>query len=428
MDVLDIIIAILIIVNIVAFGSAVWVSYDTWKQKGKKDLVTPLYGLFFLPLCVFIALGWPFSKYRDYRKRMEREKQKIETAKYHLQRFSFQLKDLPFEPSSDEVIYVESDYNERYNNLIKRNIDYITNCLIDGRITQLQFVYLPYLVDKLSHEEQSIRYNAPYHNGVILSSLKKIQELNLLDYLLVLENRSKIIPCFARFREKESNYYLFDCVGFCPEEDVDEKKFINSLCSSFDCYFRYNGPVFQTKKPVEQEESGADLTFDYISRQLMEEVEERVRQLRKRGISQWAIEQLVKPDYKLSKLVVTKDFCILLPDYNDMEIKMEPLAKAVYLLFLNHPEGIVFKHLPDYRKELAEIYVKLRPLGLSDRALQSIEDVTNPLLNSINEKCARIRGAFVGQFDDHMAKHYYIDGRRGEAKKISLPRDLVVWE
>ena len=93
---------------------------------------------------------------------------------------------------------------------------------------------------------------------------------------------------------------------------------------------------------------------------------------------------------------------------------------------LNHPEGILFKDLPSYRNELAEIYRKLRPGGLTERALQSIEDVTNPLLNSINEKCARIRGAFVGQFDDHMARHYYIDGRRGEAKKISLPRELVV--
>ena len=111
-----------------------------------------------------------------------------------------------------------------------------------------------------------------------------------------------------------------------------------------------------------------------------------------------------------------------------MEIKMEPLAKAVYLLFLNHPEGILFKHLPDYCEELANIYVKLKPAGLTERALQSIEDVTNPMLNSINEKCARIRGAFVGQFDNHMAKHYYIDGLRGEAKKIALPRELVVWE
>ena len=88
----------------------------------------------------------------------------------------------------------------------------------------------------------------------------------------------------------------------------------------------------------------------------------------------------------------------------------------------------MFKHLTDYREELIDIYAKLRPLGMNDRTIQSIEDVTNPLLNSINEKCARIRGAFVGQFDDRMAKHYYIDGPRGEAKKIPLPRDLVIWE
>lgn len=51
-----------------------------------------------------------------------------------------------------------------------------------------------------------------------------------------------------------------------------------------------------------------------------------------------------------------------------------------------------------------------------------------PLNNSINEKCARIRGAFVGEFDNNMAKYYYIDGQCGETKKITLPRDLVVWE
>ena len=126
-------------------------------------------------------------------------------------------------------------------------------------------------------------------------------------------------------------------------------------------------------------------------------------------------------------MVITKDYRIVLPEYNNLEIKMEPIAKAVYLLFLNHPEGILFKNLPDYREELTKIYMRLKPSGLSERALQSIEDVTNPLLNSINEKCARIRGAFVGQFDDHMARHYYIDGLRGKVKRISLSRELVVW-
>ena len=167
---------------------------------------------------------------------------------------------------------------------------------------------------------------------------------------------------------------------------------------------------------------------DETTDNLLEEVRERIAKLRQRGIAEHLLEQLIHLEDRLSRLVVTSDYRILLPDYNDMEIKMEPLVKAVYLLFLRHPEGILFKSLPDYRKELTEIYAKLRPMGLTDKALQSIEDVTNPLLNSINEKCARIRGAFLCLFDDRMAKSYYIDGRRGEAKKIALPRELVVWE
>ena len=103
--------------------------------------------------------------------------------------------------------------------------------------------------------------------------------------------------------------------------------------------------------------------------------------------------------------------------------------RGLYEFFrLRHPEGIIFKHLPDYRRELAEIYQMIKPFGLTDRAIRSIEDVTNPCLNSINEKCARIRGAFISQFDEKLAQHYYIYGERGEAKKISLPRELVTWE
>lgn len=138
------------------------------------------------------------------------------------------------------------------------------------------------------------------------------------------------------------------------------------------------------------------------------------------------VSQLPDDSEKLSRLVITKDFRILLPDYYNMEIKMEPLVKAVYFLFLKHPEGIMFKFLPDYREELTQIYVNLKPNGMNERVLQSIEDVTNPTMNSINEKCARISGAF--QFDEKLARHYYIEGKRGEAKKISLPRDLVTWE
>ena len=107
---------------------------------------------------------------------------------------------------------------------------------------------------------------------------------------------------------------------------------------------------------------------------------------------------------------------------------MEPMTKAVYLLYLSHPEGIAFKHLPDYRRELADIYNRIKPLGLNDRVLKSIEDVTNPLLNSINEKCSRVKAAFLPLVDASLVDHYYIIGKGGEEKKIILPRNLVIWE
>ena len=130
---------------------------------------------------------------------------------------------------------------------------------------------------------------------------------------------------------------------------------------------------------------------------------------------------------KLSKLTISKDCAIFLSDYKK-EIKMEPIVKAIYLLFLRHPEGIAFKYLPDYRKELTDLYQKIKPFGLTERAIRSIEDVTNPLLNSINEKCSRVRAAFLPEIDPSLLEQYIITGKSGEVKRITLPRNLVVWE
>ena len=160
---------------------------------------------------------------------------------------------------------------------------------------------------------------------------------------------------------------------------------------------------------------------------LMEEVKKRVQMLKDYGLSEADIVSSLRNNKPLVPMIVSRNYKLFLGDERK-EIHMEPLVKSVYLLFLKHPEGINFKDLPDYRMELADIYNKVRPWGLTDRALRSIEDVTNPLLNSINEKCARIRKVFTTILDSSMAEHYYIKGTRGKAKCIDLPREMVVWE
>lgn len=161
---------------------------------------------------------------------------------------------------------------------------------------------------------------------------------------------------------------------------------------------------------------------------LLDEVKEKVRKLKAYGVDDTEIAAAMNEEETFPQLIVTEDYKIMLATEKPVEVEMEPLVKAVYLLFLSHPEGIVLKCLPDYRTELTNIYLLLRPAGMTGRVKKSIMDVTNPTLNSINEKCAKIKKAFLGLIDSSVAEQYYIKGTRGEAKKIALPRDLVVWE
>ena len=161
---------------------------------------------------------------------------------------------------------------------------------------------------------------------------------------------------------------------------------------------------------------------------LLEEVKEKVRRLKAYGVDDEEIVAAMNEEELFPQLVVTEDYKVVLTGDKSIEVEMEPLVKAVYLLFLSHPEGIVIKCLPDYRQELTNIYLLLRPYGLTDRVEKSIENVTNPMQNSINEKCARIRKLFSSLLPKSVAKYYAISGKRGEAKKIDLVRANVIWK
>lgn len=169
---------------------------------------------------------------------------------------------------------------------------------------------------------------------------------------------------------------------------------------------------------------------------MLAEVLYKIEQLRRKGINEVVLEQLVKPEVKLNRsIVILNDYSIILPDYNNMEITITPLVKAVFLLFLKHPEGIMFKKLSDHRRELSALYDDIKGYADSSRKVlgirrynENIINVTDPLNNSINEKCTRIKEAFLLKFHESMARHYFITGKRGEPKRITLRRELVVWE
>lgn len=139
----------------------------------------------------------------------------------------------------------------------------------------------------------------------------------------------------------------------------------------------------------------------------------------------------------LSRLVITEDCRFLLPDYHK-EVSLTPIHKAIYLLFLNHPEGIEFKKLIDHREELLVIYQKMGSRIDQDKIEETVNRLVNLLDNAINEKCSHIKSAFFDLMDEYQADYYIINShvKRHQGtftkmwferlKIINLPRELVI--
>ncbi len=136
--------------------------------------------------------------------------------------------------------------------------------------------------------------------------------------------------------------------------------------------------------------------------------------------------QNFKQNVPLSKLVIDERKRIFLPDFGNIEIKLRPLEKTLYLFYLNHPEGIGLSYLRGKREELYEIYTSLSSIGNLQEMKNRIDDMANITSNSAAEKISKIKAAFANAIGDELAKNYYIQGGNGELKKVLLNRDLLI--
>ncbi len=135
--------------------------------------------------------------------------------------------------------------------------------------------------------------------------------------------------------------------------------------------------------------------------------------------------QNFKQSVPLSKLVIDNRKRIFLPDFGNIEIKLRPLEKTLFFLYLRHPDGIGLSFLCDYKNELYDIYTSLSSIGDLHEMRNRIDEMVNITRNSAVEKISKIKAAFVKAIGDELAKSYYIQGGNGEVKKVELDRGLV---
>jgi hypothetical protein len=367
---------------------------------------------------------------------------------------------LPFQPEPNQVFFIESGYDQETNEYIQNFQGYLTS-LFESK--GLKFDYLPSLVTEEGVEEK-VRYYAPYLTSEELTT--PVRSDALTDFILDSETRKNLPPSFIfggipvgyeedyRFLQVPLFEVNFDApYSFFMElkkltmerMEAAEKERLDDrvLCSpsaSPDIYldsdevdsctmqmpqFKKIGREAAPEKTEEQLEEERSLID---TQKVLEQLRRTVQKLRLDGVSLMAIHEFIDKQEPLSRMVITPDYRIFLPDYHNMEIEMGALPKAIYFLFLRYPEGIVYKLMQDYFTELLNIYKQLRPNTDEARLHVTITKVVNPLGNALNENLARIRKAFVEKFDEHLACHYIVSGERGSQYLIPLDRELITWE
>lgn len=349
-----------------------------------------------------------------------------------MQYISFYKNRLPFKPKTNVVIYfdVTGIGRKLYYGVIS---EYYDRIVAEFRRGGLEFCFLPKIAHDMDLKKIYRYFNPQADPNDFIPHINLYEDSDLLEYIVAGYDARYLNPGLIQYMgedfDKEDTYtYEYTPLSHFESSPisliklyVDHHGNTGNLFEAEICYSEAMGSPSHMaicKESHDVEPSVEDM---------MSEVQMLVEQLRQSGVGEIALQRLFKPTQQLSRIHVRYGR-IFLPDYNNMEIKMHPLSKAIYILFLRHPEGIMFSYLPDYRNELMHIYGLISGRDNLEDIRKSIDDVTDPTRNSINEKCSRIKQAFLREFDDSIARNYYITGERGEAKKILIPREMVIWD
>ena len=394
--------------------------------------------------------------------------------------YSITFRDLPFEPERRQVIYVENQYDERINTIIKNNYERLKWIF---KQSNLDFIYLPMFFNDEEIKEK-VLYYAPYLTSEIIEKTE-LRSSYLLGYMSHLENKGKIVPSLLFVPKKEDNEWIFQgqTIDLDSEDinenvhwfediifDIDEDMASTEVhrCIRYDEDLEEMGPAMTgvgsdespqveysstprledkgvrrwiklSKKCVEEEydtgithepaSSSLDEILDDDVRDTLDRLERNIERLRLLGIPLNVIVEFVAKYETISRLRVTDDNKIILPDYGNREVQMGPLCKAMFFLFLNHPEGIVLKRLEEHHIELTNYYKRTsQKKELTPGMLARINNLEYPGNDNINVVLSRINSYFRQTIDEHLAKYYYILGKRGESYKIALENILIEWE
>lgn len=351
------------------------------------------------------------------------------------------------------LLYVENKPDELSNNIITEDYNKIYNII---KKRDYELVYLPQLI-KDPQILEGIAYFIPYYSRVKQAELIEYLYVSLIQHFNLKLEKGSLLGFSLDGRKVEFVYPVNERLSrsteFLPQIRINYSKkypgdvLKNNIQSDLSYILNEDEAVYD---PGFSDNEDRDVLNNALLKQsdlfdeelqlreqpdpetllLAKEILQKVDRLREIGGLQFLInliEMQLQLETKISRLRVDKEYRIYLDDYQK-EIKLEPLQKILYILYLEHPDGLNYNELIDYRQRLIQLYKNISQRENIDDMLVNINRLVDPLDNSINEKVSRIRSKFLLEIDESLAKPYLITGQRGDKRRILLDRSLVTIE
>ena len=347
------------------------------------------------------------------------------------------MTNLPIAISPDDVIYFESEYNEEVNRYLQM---YYNEICANFKKRGYRFIYFP----RLSNELLDEIFHSLYPDCPHLSSETLSLKSNFMQQFLPEEDREYnygpsffclASPRFDPYIEEHTRDAEYD-IRLYMIDDFDtiyEKEDLSGLIDEiesdiyeelhmgdydldkeqFPCY--WPDDFYHDEKNIEDSENEVlDILKKSRSkkvRNLIEEINTKIAELnqcdRDYSVYSFHLRREIRPFTVVSNIRVDNRCRI---ELTDIGINMEFSAqmKALYLLYLNHPEGIHYLNVKECRDELLQWFRWCNPRNADEKIIDDLFVLKRNDRHPIVSLISRIKSEIDYNLGKNLGKNYYI--------------------
>ena len=333
-----------------------------------------------------------------------------------IKEYELELRSLPYAMADNQVIYVESDYNPRVNEFLKKNYWKVRQLF---RRELLEFIYIPaeynHAMEEGPASKEWLSNRLPMSREFIAQRKPDLTTGEVFNENAAID----AIPpsCICNGFGYSMGYNLYFDAYHLDLNGKDDDSWLM-------LQFQQIAESYSRKKSQRWEH----LYGDYEVQSMLYEVERLQRALRVKGVIPEVFDQITQSLNRELSLVVTSNARLIIPELNGKELVMNPITRTLYLLILSHPEGIHPDAIVGHWNEMLRVYGGLTHFDDKTHIERVVETLCKEDKVSLYSTVSHLRQNLVSDLGPKIAGDYAIIRDKDKLYHITIDRSRVMWE